>query len=68
MMDWDACSAVERQPGKVSGAWVLAGTRVPLSCLYENLASGPRSKSFWIGFPGWRIGRSEKFSNTRRKH
>ena len=30
MTDWDTCPAVERTPGKVSGAWVFAGTRIPL--------------------------------------
>lgn len=38
MMDWDSCSAVAPRPGKVSGAWVFAGTRVPLSSHFEYLA------------------------------
>ncbi len=33
MTDWTTCPAVERKPGKVSGAWVFAGTRVPLFAL-----------------------------------
>jgi hypothetical protein len=28
MLDWTQCAAVERVPGKVSGAWVFKGTRV----------------------------------------
>lgn len=52
MTDWSTCPAVERKPGKVSGAWVFAGTRVPLSALYENLASGATVEEFVEWFPG----------------
>jgi hypothetical protein len=27
-LDWSQCAAVESVPGKVSGAWVLKGTRM----------------------------------------
>lgn len=36
-LDWSQCPAVERIPGKVSGAWVFRGTRVPVSAIFENL-------------------------------
>jgi uncharacterized protein (DUF433 family) len=36
-LDWSQCSAVESIPGKVSGAWVFRGTRVPVSAVFENL-------------------------------
>ena len=52
MTNWDTCSAVERKPGKVSGAWVFAGTRIPLYALYENLASGATVDEFVEWFPG----------------
>jgi len=35
-----ACPAVESVPGKVSGAWVLKGTRMPVSAIFENLEAG----------------------------
>jgi uncharacterized protein (DUF433 family) len=38
--DWSQCSAVESIPGKVSGAWVLKGTRMPVSVIFENLEAG----------------------------
>jgi uncharacterized protein (DUF433 family) len=28
-LDWSECPAVESIPGKVSGAWVFRGTRMP---------------------------------------
>jgi uncharacterized protein (DUF433 family) len=31
---------VESIPGKVSGAWVLKGTRMPVSTIFENLEAG----------------------------
>ena len=52
MTNWDTCPAVERKPGKVSGAWVFAGTRIPLSALYENLAGGATVDEFVEWFPG----------------
>ena len=44
--------AVERTPGKVSGAWVFVGTRIPLYALYENLAGGATIDEFVEWFPG----------------
>jgi uncharacterized protein (DUF433 family) len=39
-LDWSQCPAVESIPGKVSGAWVLRGTRMPVSIIFENLDAG----------------------------
>lgn len=39
-LDWSKCPAVESVPGKVSGAWVLRGTRMPVSAIFENLEAG----------------------------
>jgi uncharacterized protein (DUF433 family) len=39
-LDWSQCPAVESIPGKVSGAWVLKGTRMPVSTIFENLEAG----------------------------
>jgi uncharacterized protein (DUF433 family) len=36
-LDWSQCSAVESVPGKVSGAWVFRGTRMPVAAVFENL-------------------------------
>ena len=38
-LDWSQCSVVESIPGKVSGAWIFRGTRVPVSAIFENLKS-----------------------------
>ena len=52
MIDWSTCSAVERDPDRVSGAWVFRGTRVPVSALFENLEDGVRLTEFVKLFPG----------------
>jgi uncharacterized protein (DUF433 family) len=39
-LDWSQCAAVERVPRKVSGAWVLRGTRMPVATIFENLEAG----------------------------
>ncbi len=52
MMNWTSCPAVEREPGKVSGAWVFRGTRVPVAALFENLEDGASIDDFLSWFPG----------------
>lgn len=52
MVDWHECPGVEQVPGKVSGAWVFAGTRVPVQALFENLEDGARLDDFLEWFPG----------------
>jgi len=39
-LDWSQCDEVERVPSRVSGAWVLRGTRMPVATIFENLESG----------------------------
>ena len=52
MLDWSSCSAVERDPERVSGAWVFRGTRIPVSALFENLEDGVQIAQFVDLFPG----------------
>ena len=39
-LDWSQCPAVESIPGRVSGAWVFKGTRMPVQTVFLNLAAG----------------------------
>ena len=52
MLDWTNCAAVERVPGKVSGAWVFKGSRVPVQALFENLEGGATVDQFLEWFLG----------------
>ena len=52
MIDWSSCPAGERDPQRVSGAWVFRGTRVPVAALFENIESGADISEFSDWFPG----------------
>ncbi len=39
-LNWSSCPAVESVPGKVGGAWVFRGTRIPVAAVFENLEDG----------------------------
>ena len=51
-LDWSKCPAVESIPGKVSGAWVLRGTRMPVSVIFENLEAGANIDDIMEWFEG----------------
>jgi uncharacterized protein (DUF433 family) len=51
-LDWSQCSAVESVPGKVSGAWVLRGTRMPVSAIFENIEAGANIDDLMEWFDG----------------
>ena len=59
MLDWSQCSAVERIPGKVSGVWLFAGTRIPVRALFENIEGGATVNEFIEWFPGVTRGQVE---------
>jgi uncharacterized protein (DUF433 family) len=52
MLDWSRCTAVERIPGRLGGAWVFKGSRVPVRALFENLEGGATVDDFLDWFPG----------------
>jgi uncharacterized protein (DUF433 family) len=52
MIDWSSCHDVERDPDRVSGAWVFRGTRVPVAALFENLEEDASVHQFIEWFPG----------------
>jgi len=51
-LDWSQCPAVESVPGKVSGAWVFRGTRIPAAAVFENLEDGLSIKEIVEMFDG----------------
>ena len=51
-MDWSTCNALERDPARLSGAWVFKGSRVPVRPLFENLEAGASVDDFVIWFLG----------------
>ena len=52
VLDWSQCAVVESVPGKVSGAWVLRGTRMPVATIFENLEAGASLDDILSWFDG----------------
>ena len=52
MLDWTECKSVERVPGRVSGAFVFKGTRLPVATLFENLEAGATVSDFLKWYQG----------------
>jgi uncharacterized protein (DUF433 family) len=51
-LDWSECAAVESFPGKLSGAWVLRGTRMPVTAIFENIEAGASINDLMEWFDG----------------
>ncbi|MGD1071090.1 MAG: DUF433 domain-containing protein [Bryobacteraceae bacterium] len=51
-LDWSQCPAAESIPGKVGGAWVLRGTRMPVSAIFENIEAGASINDIMEWFDG----------------
>ena len=56
MIDWSTCQAVERDPERMSGAWLFRGSWVPISTLFENLEDGAWVTDFVEWFQGVTLG------------
>ena len=50
-MDWSLCSAVDRNPRKLGGAWCFRGTRLPVAALFEHIDQGSTIDEFLEWFP-----------------
>ena len=51
-LDWSQCPAVESVPGRVSGSWVLTGTRMPVKAIFENIEAGASINDIMEWFDG----------------
>ena len=52
MVDWSKCPLVESDPERVHGAWVFKNTRIPISIVFENLATGATVENIVTWYPG----------------
>jgi uncharacterized protein (DUF433 family) len=50
-MNWALCTAVDRNPKKLGGAWCFAGTRLQVLSLFEHLDQGSTIDEFLEWFP-----------------
>jgi uncharacterized protein (DUF433 family) len=51
-LDWSQCPAAESVPGRLSGAWVLMGTRMPVSAIFKNIEAGANIDDIMEWFDG----------------
>ena len=68
-MDWSNCPDVERIPGKVSGAWLVKGTRILADGVIDNAEAGctPEELATEI-FPGLEVERARRLIAYARDH
>jgi uncharacterized protein (DUF433 family) len=52
VVDWSQCPVVETVPGKLGGAWVIRGTRMPVKLIFENLEAGASIDEIVEWYPG----------------
>lgn len=50
-MDWSQCSAVERDPERMGGAWCFKGVRLKVADLFDHLSQGDTIDEFLESFP-----------------
>ena len=55
ILDWSQCPAVESVPGKVSGAWVFKGTRMPVQTVFANIEAGMSVQEITEVFDGVKL-------------
>jgi uncharacterized protein (DUF433 family) len=68
-MDWSHCADVERIPGKVSGAWLVKGTRIPADAVVDQARAGltpeEKAEEVYQGLPVDRARRIIDFARAR---
>ena len=72
MIDWSECPDAERIPGKVSGAWLVKGTRIPVQAVLDNADDGYSAQEIadiiYDGLPVDRARRVIAFGRARALH
>jgi uncharacterized protein (DUF433 family) len=66
-MDWSKCEDVERIPGKGSGQWAVASTRILAACVTDN-ADDCTAEETDAMFPGLGIERTRRIIEYARRH
>jgi uncharacterized protein (DUF433 family) len=72
MIDWSQCEDVERIPGKVSGQWVVVGTRILAQGVIDNAEDGYSAediaREIYDGLPVDRARRIIEFAKAQAPH
>jgi uncharacterized protein (DUF433 family) len=67
-MDWSECPDVEREEGKVSGAWVVKGSRVSADAVVENARDGFPAEAVAAIFEGLSVKRVRAVLRFAERH
>lgn len=51
-LTWADCPGVERDPGRLAGAWTIEDTRMPIHIIFGNLATGATIKEVTEWYEG----------------
>ena len=72
MIDWSKCQDIERIPGKVSGAWLVKGTHIPVQAVLDNAEDGYTAEEIaseiYEGLPVDRARRIIAFAGAQAPH
>jgi uncharacterized protein (DUF433 family) len=69
MIDWSGCPDVERIPGKVSGQWIVVGTRILADGVVENVDAGVSLEELVTEvYPGLGLDRARRILAYARQH
>jgi len=67
-MDWSNCPDVERIPGKVSGQWIVRGTRILADGVIDNADDCTPEEIANELFPGLEVERARRIIAYARQH
>ena len=67
-MDWSNCPDVERIPGKVSGQWLVKGTRILADSIVENADDATAEEIAGEIFEGLDVDRARRIIAYARRH
>ena len=68
MIDWKDCPDVERIPGKVSGAWLVVGTRIPADAVLDNAEDYTAEVIGTELYPALGVERARRIIKFARQH
>jgi len=68
MIDWSLCADVERVPGKVSGSWIVKGTRIPVQAVLDNADDYTPEQMVAEIYPSLPLDRARRVIDFARAH
>jgi len=67
-IDWTKCEDAEQIPGKVSGAWLVVGTRIPVQAVLDNADDFTPEEMAEEIYDGLPVERARRIIQFARQH